>query len=507
MKKLNLVAMGLLATAAFTFNSCSTDDTLTPNTGNQETLANSFVKFSILEDTSSDNDTRTAQKNEYNAIDGEHEVNSGTLYLTDANKNIVFQKTLTPADWEEMKVPSESTIGRTTLEVPVKNISLNVSYNVYFLANTTDAAPWNGTYTATSKFTGDYGKSKQFAMFNQNDATVSADDYTVTFTEENKGKEKAATISGNKAIKIERIAARIDQPTSEATKLISYKELMTQEEKAKLTDKQKATMDNAIERVESITLSRYAIANLAKSTYIMQHWGDNFASFNTHASAWWQPYTEFGTTTRKDNDAYFKAIASTTEGKQANFEYVFENNVFGNDNATSMYIEYTINLKDVAGTHKDFTDGTFYRFANKIYTSIEDIYKAYENQSDPFGASATATTQEEHIAELKAELKIVDGKTTATEAELAKFREDHTIEIFVGGKAYYKTTIDDKFLSYTGHHLIQRNSVYQLNVKNVFNVGADVPNGDPITVDPMYYMTVEVSVNPWVLNTQDVNLQ
>lgn len=488
--------MSLLATAAFTFNSCNTDDALTPGSGtsNQE----AFLKTQIVSSGESEG-TKTAQKNEFNAIAGEHEVNSGTLYITDADKNIVFQKTLTTADWEKAKVPSESSAGRTTLEIPVKYVTFGVTYNVYFLANTTDAAPWKGTYTATTKFTGEYGKANQFAMFNQNDATVSADSYKVTFTKANKGKENAATIQGGKAIKVERIAARIDQPTSEAVKLVDYKELMTSEEIENLTDKQKAIMDNAIERVESITLSRYAIANAAKSTYIMQHWGDNFSSFNTHATAWWQPYDEFGTKTRKDNDAYFKAIASTTEGKQANFEYVFENHVAGTDNATSMYLEYTINLKDVAGTHKDFTDGTFYRFANKIYTSIEDILKAYENQSNPFGTDTKDV--------LLAELKIVDGKTTATEAELAKFRTDHAIEIFVGGKAYYKTTIDDKFLSYTGCHLIQRNSVYQLNIKNVYNVGDDVPNGDPTTVDPMYYLNVEVTVNPWVLNTIDVDLK
>ena len=497
MKKLNVAVMSLLATAAFTFNSCNTDDALTPGSGtsNQE----AFLKTQIVSSGESEG-TKTAQENEFNAIAGEHEVNSGTLYITDADKNIVFQKTLTTADWEKAKVPSESSAGRTTLEIPVKYVTFGVTYNVYFLANTTDAAPWNGTYTATTKFTGEYGKPNQFAMFNQNDATVAADAYKVTFTEANKGKENAATIQGGKAIKVERIAARIDQPTSEAVKLVDYKELMTPDKIRDLTDKQKAIMDNAIERVESILLSRYAIANAAKSTYIMQHWGDNFSSFNTHATAWWQPYGEFGTTTRKDNDAYFKAIASTTEGKQANFEYVFENNVAGTDNATSMYLEYTINLKDVAGTHKDFTDGTFYRFANKIYTSIEDILKAYENQSNPFGATNTKDV-------LLAELKIVDGKTTATEAELAKFRTDHAIEIFVGGKAYYKTTIDDKFLSYTGRHLIQRNSVYQLNIKNVYNVGADVPNGDPTTVDPMYYLNVEVTVNPWVLNTIDVDLK
>ena len=488
--------MSLLATAAFTFNSCNTDDALTPSSGtsNQE----AFLKTQIVSSGESEG-TKTAQENEFNAIAGEHEVNSGTLYITDADKNIVFQKTLTTADWEKAKVPSESSAGRTTLEIPVKYVTFGVTYNVYFLANTPDAAPWNGTYTATTKFTGEYGKPNQFAMFNQNDATVAADAYKVTFTEANKGKENAATIQGGKAIKVERIAARIDQPTSEAVKLVDYKELMTSEEIENLTDKQKAIMDNAIERVESILLSRYDNANAAKSTYIKQNWGDNFSSFNPHATAWWQPYGEFGTTTRKDNHGYFKAIASTTEGKQANFEYVFENNVAGTDNATSMYLEYTINLKDVAGTHKDFTDGTFYRFANKIYTSIEDILKAYENQSNPFGTDTKDG--------LLAELKIVDGKTTATEAELAKFRTDHAIEIFVGGKAYYKTTIDDKFLSYTGRHLIQRNSVYQLNIKNVYNVGADVPNGDPTTVDPMYYLNVEVTVNPWVLNTIDVDLK
>ena len=497
MKKLNVAVMSLLATAAFTFNSCNTDDALTPGSGtsNQE----AFLKTQIVSSGESEG-TKTAQENEFNAIAGEHEVNSGTLYITDADKNIVFQKTLTTADWEKAKIPSESSAGRTTLEIPVKNVTFGVTYNVYFLANTTDAAPWNGTYSATTKFTGEYGKPNQFAMFNQNDATASADAYQVTFTEANKGKENAATIQGGKAIKVERIAARIDQPTSEAVQLKDYKELMTPEEIADLTEKQKAMMDNAIERVESITLSRYAIANAAKSTYIMQHWGDNFSSFNTHATAWWQPYGEFGTTTRKDNDAYFKAMASTTEGKQANFEYVFENNVAGTDNATSMYLEYTIKLKDVEEKYEpDFTDGTFYRYANKIYTSIDAILEAYKNQSNPFG---TATKEQ-----LLAELKIVDGKTTATEAELSAFRTNHTIEVFVGGKAYYKTTIDDKFLSYTGRHLIQRNSVYQLNIKNVFNVGADVPNGDPIIIDPMYYMNVEVTVNPWVLNTIDVDLK
>lgn len=498
MKRINLFVMSLLATTAFTLSSCSSEDTMSPSTNHQETGKEFLMKFTI-QNSASNATTRTEQNNEYNAIKGEHEVNSGTIYITDAAKSIIFQKTISTADWENMKIPSESSAGLTTLEIPVTQVEQGENYNVYFLANTTDAAPWNGTYIANTKFTGTYGKLNQFAMFNQNDKTVSADGYQVKFTEENKNRETPATIAGNKVIKVERITARIDQPTSEATQLQDYKETMSLEEMASLTDKQKEAMDEAVEKVESITLSRYAIANLAQSTYIMQHWDTDFTLLKTPAETWWQPYSEFGTATRKDNDGYFKTMATTTADKQANFEYVFENNVSGTANATSMYLEYRINLKDVAGTSKDFTDGTFYRFDNKIYTSIEDIMKAYENQGNPFGAS----TKEE----LLNELKIVDGKTTATEIELSQFRTNHYIEIFIAGKAYYKTTIDDQWHKEDGRHIIQRNSVYQLNVKNVFSIGSDVPNGEPDTVNPMYYLNVQVTVNPWVLNTQNVDLK
>lgn len=87
MKKLNVAVMSLLATAAFTFNSCNTDDALTPGSGtsNQE-ASNQEAMFEFAVESNVDNTTRTAQSNEFNAIAGEHEVNSGTLYITDADK-------------------------------------------------------------------------------------------------------------------------------------------------------------------------------------------------------------------------------------------------------------------------------------------------------------------------------------------------------------------------------------------------------------------------------------
>ena len=51
MKKFNLFAMSMLAIAAFTFNSCSTDDTMSPTTG-QETV-DGFYNMTIHDDDSS----------------------------------------------------------------------------------------------------------------------------------------------------------------------------------------------------------------------------------------------------------------------------------------------------------------------------------------------------------------------------------------------------------------------------------------------------------------------
>ena len=63
------------------------------------------------------------------------------------------------------------------------------------------------------------------------------------------------------------------------------------------------------------------------------------------------------------------------------------------------------------------------------------------------------------------------------ETELAKFRKDYKIEVFKGGKTYYKQVIKDKYIGYA--NAIQRNSIYRLKVNNIFNVGAQVPTGKP----------------------------
>ncbi len=75
--------------------------------------------------------------------------------------------------------------------------------------------------------------------------------------------------------------------------------------------------------------------------------------------------------------------------------------------------------------------------------------------------------------------------------------------MFNEGKTYYKQVIKDNQLDKP--NVIQRNTIYRLQVNKIFNVGAQVPNGE-IDKNGMFYLDVTVTVNPWVLNTQDVEL-
>lgn len=485
MKKMNLLVMSLVSAAALSFTSCSSNDDLAGNAG-QEKVDGFYMTLTVQSPNASG--TRTVQSNEYNASEAESKITSGKFFLMDSKNKIVFHKEFTNLEWDKT--------GKTQLEIPVENVIAGAEYKVYFLANANSDDPLNSTFSATAttdnKFVGDIAKADNFAMFNENDKDVKGNSYTVTFTDENKSKANAAKVG--KAIKLERVTARIDQPTSEGAKIIAY----PTDKDHKTTDytaAEKKAMDDAVAKVENIELTRYAISNVANTTNIMQKWNDAQLLIPSSATGfkYIQPTDEFGTKTLFENAKYFNAIKDKDGKVKDNKDYVFENN---NDNAaTSMYFEYKVTLKEAADKHKDFTDGTFYRYKNIIFTSFTDIKEAFKDVNDLFENKTAAALQKE-VEDAK--------KATNSEAELDKLRREYDIEIFNEGKTYYKMAIRDKFIGYD--NAIQRNTVYQLNVKNVFNVGAQVPNGTP-DKDGLFYLDVEVSVNPWVQNSYDVELK
>lgn len=485
--------MSLVSAAALSFSSCSNNDDLAGGAGTQSQVKGFYMTLAVQTPTS--NGTRTAQSNETAATAAESDVTSGTLYLVDASGEVAFKKNITAAEWEASKIPTQGQTGKTQIQIQVEKVAAGATYKVYFLANTTDAKPWENILTAKEKFAQPYVTANNFVMFNQNDATRDGNGYTVVFTDANKEIKTPAQVIYNKetsAIKIERIAARIDEPNPASNKITGYVG-------TNATEAEKRAMADALNKVQGLELTSYAISNLANQSYIMQKWAD--ATTLTIPSGtgftYYNPATEFGSEKKFEHADRFTAVTAAFAHK----DYVFENN--SATSPSTMYFEYKVTLKDM--TNADFKDGTFYRYNNVIYKSFADILKAYKDVAGLFKGQ----TADQLKAELENAKKPETGEGAKdVETKLADFRAKYDIEVFNEGKTYYKQVIQDQYLKKGEEsipNVIQRNSIYQLTVNNIFNIGAQVPNGK-IDENALFYLDVTVSVNPWVLNSQNVNL-
>lgn len=518
MKKMNLLAMSLVSAAALSFSSCSSNDDLGGGAGTQSQVKGFYMTLAVQTPTS--NETRTilpdgTDKRE-DATAVEAAVKNGTFYLVDEKGAVVFSKTLTGQDWTgAIKNQADSKKdGTTTLKIEVENVAAGATYKVYFKAGSTDmdtVEPFTiptgtsktgiftvdgikQTFTAQNPFDKTCAGDNNFSMFNQNDATTNGNGYTVTFTNQNKeGADnfKAAEVKyGGKTapIKIERVTARVDVPTSAST-------LTTEPLPADASAALKKAVDDAKEKVSKIELVRYALSNVTNKTYVMQNWdvaNDVWSLAIPSDATLSQTKNDFGETKYLFKDGGFKDLKGATN------DYIFENN---KPDATAMYFEYKVTLNEDLAKEgvADFTDGTFYRYNNKIYTSFEQIYNAYAEVAGLF-EDKTAAQMKTALTEAKTEPTADSEKSVET--KLSEFRAKYGIEVFNKGLTYYKQVITDKQL---GKDVIQRNTIYRLNVNKIFNVGAQVPNGE-IDKNGLFYLDVTVTVNPWVLNTQDVTL-
>lgn len=501
MKKMNLLVMSLVSAAALSFTSCSDSEDLANDKAGQENVDGLYMTLTVQSPNASGTRTSVLKDTE-NATAGEAAIKTGTLYLVDKDNKIAFSEKLENLSWSgAVNGENGSTTqqdGNKTFEIKVPQVEAGKTYRVYFLAGSHKpaggmdfATTSNNFFTAaTNSFASPFADANDFAMFNQNDAQVNGNGYSVTFIKANNNKQNPAKVTytsadGNNtqkdaAIKVERVVARIDAPVNKSTKVLaSYPE--------NASEALKVAIDDAKDKVAKIELVDYAVANLANQSYVMQTWSENQLSLPANTE-YTQKADDFGTKYLYEDKKFFN---------NNTVNYVFENN--SSKNPTTMFFEYKVTLKDKEMTNADFNaedanKGTFYRYNNVIYTSFAQIFEDYKDVTNLFGEGKTAATMKEELS-----------NAINDEAKLAKFREDYKIEVFKGGKTYYKQVIKDNNIGYA--NAIQRNSIYRLTVNNIFNVGAQVPNGEPTEENKFYYINVTVTVNPWVLNTQDVDLK
>lgn len=493
MKKMNLLVMSLVSAAALSFSSCSNNDDLTGG-GTQSQADGVYMTLKISGATSHGTRTGvTADKTTTeNGNSDESTIKEGMLYIYDGN-TCVFRKVIT-ADMFKT-APTQTTAGETKpIKVAVTGaITTNKAYNVYFLANNTSV---DDPIAATSIFTSptggkDFATAQKFVMFNQNDGTKEAAHSTVTFTDAAKSE---ATPAAAGEIKLDRVVARIDNP--------SFAETVTTVTPA--TDTK--TSINVADVVAGITYEGYAVSNLNNNSYVKQNWDNKFETLTVKwgEPKYYLPKSDYGT--------LYNAAGLDNFGTES-WKYAFENTTTDVDEATAVYFKVKVTLTETANNASDFKDGTFYRYDGRLYTSIKAIYDdaATGAISNPFTETNSITP-----ADVVAKISDTDGKLTTDEAKLAQFRETYKIEVYRQGVMYYRWAISDNaykpfIASETTHtYSVLRNSIYRLNVTKVSEIGKDVPNGpepdDPIK-NPNFYMNVTVSINPWVLNAQPIELK
>ena len=488
---MNLLAMSLVSAAALSFSSCSSNDDLTGG-GTQSQADGVYMTLKISGATSHGTRTGVVTPNtEENGTVDESTITEGMMYIYDGN-TCVFHKVITK---DMFKTPPTQTAAGVTKPIKVAvtgAITTNKPYNVYFLANNTtvtDPLATNAIFTASTTGGANYAKAEKFVMFNQNDGTREAAHSTVTFTDAAKSADTPAHAD---EIKLDRVVARIDNPLFAET--------------AKVVDDAAAgTTKNVAKVVAGFDYVGYAASNLNNNSYVMQNWADNFATLNVKwgepATKYFQPKSDFGTKYEPENLDKFGT--SNT--------YAFENTTTDVDDATAVYFKIKANLTEAEKAKADFEDGTFYRYDGRLYTSIQAIFDDAATGAivNPFNL----LTVDQVLAKIK---DATTGKLITDEEKLAKFREDYKIEVYREGMMYYRWAISDNVYksfieSETTHtYSVLRNSIYRLNVTKINEIGKDVPNGpdpDDPNKNPNYYMDVTVKINPWVLNTKDIELK
>ena len=492
---MNLLVMRLVSAAALSFSSCSSNDDLAGG-GTQSQADGVYMTLKISGATSHGTRTGvTADKTTTeNGNEAESTITEGMMYIYDGN-TCVFRKVITANMFKTAPTPTTAGVTKPIKVAVTGAITTNKPYNVYFLANNTtvtDPLATEASFTASTTGGANFATANNFVMFNQNDVKKQANHSTVTFTDKAKSETSPAEAG---EIKLDRVVARINNP--------SFAETVTTVTPA--TDTK--TSINAADVVESISYEGYAVSNLNNNSYVKQNWDNNFETLTVKwgEPKYYLPKSDYGT--------LYKADGLNNFGKD-NWKYAFENTTINVDEATAVYFKVKATLKEAANNASDFRDGTFYRYDGRLYTSIQAIY-----DDAATGAISNPFTETNSIPSAQVVNQIKDattGKLTEDEAKLAKFREDYKIEVYRQGVMYYRWAISDNVYKPfnpnedTNTYSVLRNSIYRLTVTKVSEIGKDVPNGpetdDPIK-NPNFYMNVKVSINPWVLNAQPIELK
>lgn len=528
MKVNKILVLGMLVTSIFA--SCSNEDTAE---NGSKGLVNGDAYITLSVSGSGIQGSRTTGDKHQDATPDESKINNLALYLVDhISKTVVFS---TDVAAEQLISNTATNPTYTTTPIPVTGVGtgviLDTPYDVYVVANKTvsDVAIAKGdnwdaakVLKATNSDASDFYKSAtggNFAMFNEANTPGVDANGKVTITSTNDSKSNPAKVNANgttvKPINLDRLTAKIQAQDGSASASSSNLDI------SGITVKQASF-------ISGISMVGYVILNGGQSTYLQQTWSGTPAPYvlNTPSSnTFYGLFTDYATVTPGTTaGTYIKIMDNTSDDqftKTKDPVYCLENNTEVENskdkvtNTTGLILKYQVTVNSSDGLGSDGLAGSncFYGYNGQYFATLDAIQATYPNV---FGTGVAATDLQNAKDLLK------NGTGNATEKSISDFRVKYNIEVFRNGIMYYTYFIKDQ--NYTDPKIttpdadkhiyaVLRNTVYDLHVASLLRIGNDIPGGwnpgdQNTTVDQKdYYMQVQVSVNPWVLSSTDIDLQ
>lgn len=366
---------------------------------------------------------------------------------------------------------------------PTSNMPLRTSGNVNMLVTDVTKAQAEAGYNGGTNFL-------MASACDGSDATAWGEDVTITLT------NNTPTTAATATVKVDRAAVKVNSQTVGDVSSKLQGDITTLVEAG--------TTTNYIQKVE---VKGFVLVNGRTQFNLFQKWiasadaaivGDIIEESTGDV---YSKITEFGLKTT-DGAGNATAIEDLTLGKD-----VFKTTpVFTVENRPAFVKNNKLSASQAEATgiiyHTVVNDGTtFWYFKGKIYSA------------DANGLAALNALPEFAAVPLTEGMSSSDMRVRG-------------VKVYENGNMYYTVFLQDQnykvnytpastgIAADTKYYAVHRNSVYNVAINTISNIGDDIPGGGEITpenpnppIDPdNTYLTVDITINPWVLNEIGVDL-
>jgi hypothetical protein len=285
----------------------------------------------------------------------------------------------------------------------------------------------------------------------------------------------------------------------------------------------------------NINLTGYSLINTYNKANLYQKWSGTSSTFEQElmtpnykdngysASDFSNQKSNFSTRTSNTANtiANFGALSinpNTTYTSLDNASYTLENNPYNTYSPTTgvftkydKFVTGVLFQAQAVNPNSSNSPVTFYSYNRKYYSTLADIQKEYPDVFAKYfdGTSVVPSSKTAAGDQLNEALQVLNHANNTGANDL---RVRYGIKVYENGNMYYTYYIKDpnyKETQGTGtntYYAIMRNSIYDLRVTKLKRIGEDIPfgwqaDGDTPIDDTNVYMTVELLINQWTLNT------